>query len=213
MINKWKKTDVHASLIATSFFKLWCLDTRTKSWNLEQSRDFGNVPEARYSPGTLGLSQRPRVPTPWSIFLNLSSKAWDSPGHLGLSYRSPGQSRDIGTVPKTQSPNTMEYISQFQRPKSLGQSLAFGTVAEAWDSPGTLGLSQRPRVPTPWSIFLNLRDPKSLGQSRDIGTVPKPRIPTQWSIFLKIKDPKVWDSPGPLGLSPKHRNVLGQSQF
>ena len=45
------------------------------------------------------------------------------------------------------------------------------------DSLGTLGLSQRPRVPTPLGLFLNLRDPK------------------------------VWDSPGTLGLSQKPRTV------
>ena len=47
----------------------------------------------------------------------------------------------------------MGVISQSQRPKSLVQSQNFGTVPEAQDSPGMLGLSQRPRVPTPWCYF------------------------------------------------------------
>jgi len=42
--------------------------------------------------GTLGLSKRPIVPTPWGLFLNLGDlKARDSPG-LKECPRSPGQS-------------------------------------------------------------------------------------------------------------------------
>ena len=44
---------------------------------------------------------------------------------------------------------------------SISEAQSFGTVSEAWDSPGTLGLSQRPRVPTPWGIYLILRDPNA----------------------------------------------------
>ena len=53
-----------------------------------------------------------------------------------------GQSWDVGSDPKTQSPITVGVISQSQRPKSLRQSQAFGTVSEDRDSLGTLGLSQ-----------------------------------------------------------------------
>ena len=88
-----------------------CLDSKYKIINLGQFRDFGTVPEARDSPGTLGMLQRPRVS--WKL----------------------GQSLDVGTVQKTQSPNTMGVISQTKKPKSLGQSRAFGTVPETRDSP------------------------------------------------------------------------------
>ena len=115
-------------------------------------------------PGTLGLSQRPRVPTPWSIFLNLRDlKAWDSPGMLGLS-------RHHGVF---------FLNSETQKP---------GTVPGLWDlsqKPRTLGLSQRPRVPTPWSIFLNFRDsPGTLGLSKD------PEFPHR-GVYFSIA--KAWD--------------------
>ena len=193
--------------------------------SLGQFQAFGTVPEARDRLGTLGLSQRPRVPTPWSLFLKIPKSLGQSqavgtfpeardvgtvpktqspntmefisqsqtvpvPG-LWDCPRSLWQSRDVGTVPKTQSPNIMEFISQSQRhkilgqswdvgsdpktqspitvgvisqsqrPKSLRQSQAFETVSEDRDSLGTLGLSQWPRALTPWSLFLNLRDPKA----------------------------------------------------
>ena len=133
-------------------------------------------------PKTLGQSQRPRVPTPWGLFLNLRDpKAWDSLGHWDCpkdpeaqhhggyfsisEIQKPGTVWDIGTVPKTQSPNTMGVISQSQRPKSLGQS---GTVPKT-------------------------QSPKSPGQSQDIGTVPE-----------------VLDSPGKL--RPNTMGVISQSQ-
>ena len=96
--------------------------------SLVQSQNFGTVPEAQDSPGMLGLSQRPRVPTPWCYFsiseIQLPGTApgfWDCP-------RSLGQSWDVWTVPKIQSPNTMGVILQSQKPKIMGQSQKPGTV-------------------------------------------------------------------------------------
>ena len=88
----------------------------------------GNVPEAQDSPWALQLSQRPGVLTPWGLFLNLkrpeslgqSQHFWIIPEALD-SPRIPGESQDIGTVQKTQSPNTMGVISQSletQKPNS-----------------------------------------------------------------------------------------------
>ena len=127
--------------------------------SLVQSQNFGTVPEAQDSPGMLGLSQRPRVPTPWCYFsiseIQLPGTApgfWDCP-------RSLGQSWDVWTVPKIQSPNTMGVILQSQKPKIMGQSWDFGTVPEARDSPGMLGQSQKPgtvlgNVPILWFLTL-----------------------------------------------------------
>ena len=66
-------------------------------------------------------------------------RSWDSPGTLGLSL-------DIGTVPKSQSPDIFqEYIIFIKDLRYMGQSRdleVFGRVPRSWDSPGTLGLSR-----------------------------------------------------------------------
>ena len=113
---------------------------------------------------------------------------WDSPGTLGMSQKPgtvPGRC-DRPKDPESQHHGVYFSISETQK---TGTVLGLGTVAEAWDGPGMLGLSQRPRVPTPWSIFLNLRDPKTWDSNRTLELSQKPRILTPWSIFLNIKDP------------------------
>ena len=135
--------------------------------SLGQSRDCRTVPEAQESPGTLELSQRPRVPTPWGLFLNLRNpKVWDSPSMLGLSKN-------------TESQHNGSYfsISETQKP---------GTVPELWHCP------------------------RSTGQSRDVGTVPKTQSPNTMVLFLNLRDPIAWDSPRVLGLSKKPGTVLGR---
>ena len=95
----------------------------------------------------------------------------------------------------------MGVISQSQRPKSLVQSQNFGTVPEAQDSPGMLGLSQRPRVPTPWCYFSMTvlgrldcpKDPESqhhggyfaISETQNHGSVPEARdSPRKCSNFM-----------------------------
>ena len=193
--------------------------------SLGQFQAFGTVPEARDRLGTLGLSQRPRVPTPWSLFLKI-------PKSLGQSQAvgTFPEARDVGTVPKTQSPNTMEFISQSQTvpvpglwdcPRSPGR----------WDCPKDPDFgTQRPRVSTPWSLFLNLKDPKAwesprlLRLSQKTGTVPgrwdfpKTQSPNTMELISQSQRPKslgqsqafepvpeARDSPGTLGLAQKPR--------
>ena len=84
--------------------------------------DPGPVSKARDCSGSLGLSQRSRVPMQWSFFLYQEAKILR-------------QSWDAGTVPKTQSPNT-GFISQSQRPKACDSPKTLGlTVTEARESP------------------------------------------------------------------------------
>ena len=79
----------------------------------------------------------------------------------------------------------MGVISQSQRSKSLGQS-------------GTLGLSQRPRSPTPWGLFLNLRDPKAWDSLRHWDCPKDPESQHHggyFSISETQKPGTVWDCP------------------
>ena len=119
------------------------------------SLDFGTVLEAQESFGTLGQS----ISRDCSkvLFLNLRDpQAWENPGFGSVpeARESPGT---VGTVQKTQSPNNMVVIFQSQKLKSQGESQDFGTVSEFRD----VGTALRPRVPTQWGLFLNLRDPKA----------------------------------------------------
>ena len=109
--------------------------------------------EAQDSPGTLGLSQRPRVPTPWSIFLNFRDpKAWDSPWPLGLSQKP-------GTVPgRWDCPKDQEF-------QHHGVYFSISETQKAWDSPGTLELSQNPEFQHNGVYFSKSKTQKS-------GTVP-----------------------------------------
>ena len=100
---------------------------------------------------------RPRVPTPWRLFLNLRVlKAWDSSKTLGLSQKL-WTDKDCPKDPVSQHNWGNFLISKTQKAwdslRTLGLSQKPETV------PDHLGLSQRPRVPTPWSLFLNFRDP------------------------------------------------------
>ena len=151
---------------------------------------FGTVPESRDSPGTLVLSQRPGVPTPWSLFINLRDpKVWDSSRPLVLSQK-------LGTVSERwdcpKDPEFQHLGVYFSRyPKALDTPRPLGLSQK----PGTLGLSQRPRVPTQWSLFLNLRDTKSWDSPGMLGLTQRPRVPLPWGLFLNLRDPKAWDSP------------------
>ena len=105
---------------------------------------FGTVSKACEILGLLQQSQSPgTVPGFWD-----SAK---DPGIPGLSWA-------FRTVPKAQKHHG--FFFQYQRPKNLGQSR-------------DIGLSQRPRVPTPWGLFLQLSNsPRTLGLSQKPGTVP-----------------------------------------
>ena len=152
-----------------------------KLLKLGQSRDFGIVPEAHGVswdhgtvpdawdiPGTLGLSQRPRVfyfqsnySTKNQTFLKWGPwvfgtvpKAWDCSGTYKLSQR-----------PRV--PTLWEFLSQPIRNKNLKHAglWVFETVP-----------SQKPRIPG------SLPDPRSLGQSGVFGNVAEARDSSKFKV-------------------------------
>ena len=123
-------------------------------------------------PGSWDCLQRPRVLTPGVLFLTFRDpKAGDSLGTLGL-YRKPGAVPGRWTVSKTHIAPTPQSLflnlrdpikpgtvpeaqyspGRWDCPKDLefkqhGDYISISDP-KAWDSPGTFGLSQRPRVLT-----------------------------------------------------------------
>ena len=133
---------------------------------------FGKVPTSRDCPRTLGLSQRPRVPTCSRILFSTSRasesqdrevfgkvpRSWDSPGMFRLSQR----------------PRVPIWIMFSSSKASEAQDLeVFGKVPRSWESPGTLGLSQRSRVlKNSRMIFYLSKVSKNLADSQGPGTCP-----------------------------------------
>ena len=94
---------------------------------MRQSRDFGTIPKT--VPGRWTVSKTHRAPTPQSLFLNLRDPI--KPGTVPEAQYSPG---------RWDCPKDLEF-------KQHGDYISISDP-KAWDSPGTFGLSQRPRVLT-----------------------------------------------------------------
>ena len=75
----------------------------------------------------------------------------------------------------------MEFISQSQRPKSLGQSRDLETLPYVWDvttvpktqSPKTMEFISQSQRPKAWDSPGIWNSSKSLGQPQDVWTVPE----------------------------------------